>query len=249
MGSPNKHNLKRYVPVKVQEEVRRRCGFGCVICGAAWYDYEHFDPDFKDAKSHEADGITLLCMQHNQRRNRKTLSVETVRIANANPKCLQQGFSNETFDYGSEPIEVVFANSTFVDCPIIISINNISILSIRSPTEEGMPYSVSAFFTDANGLVTLKIIDNVFYIGAENWDVECIGPRITVRRADGHISLILKSEPPRRIIVEKIHMEFDGAAIKGDEGGVQLSPNGRSWSTIGGGRFVSCGTGIAINNK
>ena len=249
MAERNIHNLGRYVPTEIREEVRKRCGFGCVIFGAAWYDYEHFDPDFKDAKSHQAAGITLLCMQHNQRRARKTLSLESVRVANANPICLQQGYSNETFDFGINPVEVVFANSTFIDCPSIISINGISILSIKPPKEVGQPYLVSAFFSDADGQVTLKIVENVFFVGSDNWDVECVGPRIIVRRSKKDISIILRSEPPSRIVVEKIDMEFEGAMIRGDEQGVQISPNSKSWTSINKGEFISCGIGIGIINR
>lgn len=67
MAEKNKYGLSRYVPSDVRRIVRQRCGFGCVICGLSLYDYEHFAPYFKDAKSHDPDGITLLCMQSNQK--------------------------------------------------------------------------------------------------------------------------------------------------------------------------------------
>ena len=117
----NRHGLSRYVPSEIRLAVRQRCGFGCVCCGAGFYDYEHFDPDFKDATQHKSESITLLCMQCNQKKRRGLLSVETVRLANSNPRCLQQGFASEAFDFSHEaPIEVVFAGQTFVDCKILV---------------------------------------------------------------------------------------------------------------------------------
>jgi hypothetical protein len=74
----NKHGLPRSIPSHIKQEIRQRCGFGCVICGFGFYDYEHFDPDFVDAKSHSPEGMTLLCSQCNQKRARKRLSVATV---------------------------------------------------------------------------------------------------------------------------------------------------------------------------
>jgi hypothetical protein len=245
----NKYNLGRYVPTDVREEVRRRCGFGCVICGAAWYDYEHFDPDFKDAKIHRAEGITLLCMQHNQRRARGTLSVESVRAANADPVCLRQGFSNETYDFGLDPIEVIFSSVRIFDCPVTIAINDYPVLSIKAPNVKGQPYLVSASFSDMDGQVTLKIVENVFFVGADNWDVECVGPRIIVKKSKQEVALILKSEPPNRIVVEKIEMEFEGVLIKGDEASLQIAPNGKDFATIEGGEFVSCRVGIGVSNR
>ena len=61
MDDTNKHGLSRYIPEAIKREVRQRCGFGCVICGFGFYDYEHFDPDFADAKFHDPNGMTLLC--------------------------------------------------------------------------------------------------------------------------------------------------------------------------------------------
>lgn len=64
----NQYGLSKHRPSSVEEEIRQRCGFGCVICGLCFYDYEHFNPDFKDARIHDPRGMTLLCMQCNQKK-------------------------------------------------------------------------------------------------------------------------------------------------------------------------------------
>lgn len=223
MAERNKFGLGRTIPSAVKREVRQRCGFGCVICGLSLYDYEHFNPDFKDAKEHDPKGITLLCMQCNQKRNRKVLSVETVTAANDNPRCLEQGFANEAFDFGSDPIEVAFAGVTFTNCTHLIRVAGIPILSISSPEEAGQPYKLSGRFADDCGEATLKIEENVWTVGADNWDVECEGPRITIRRGPGDIVLVLKSEPPRRLIVERLNMEFEGMYFRGNQDLLEIS--------------------------
>jgi hypothetical protein len=48
MGT-NNHGLSRDIPDHVAREVRQRCGFGCVCCGSALYQYHHFDPLFREA--------------------------------------------------------------------------------------------------------------------------------------------------------------------------------------------------------
>ena len=60
MANTNDHGLSRTIPEGVKREVRQRCGFGCVICGLGFYDYEHFAPDFVDATEHNPAGMTLL---------------------------------------------------------------------------------------------------------------------------------------------------------------------------------------------
>ena len=244
MAERNRHGLSRTIPSAVKRVVRQRCGFGCVICGLSLYDYEHFDPDFKDAKEHNEKGITLLCMQCNQKRRRGVLSVETVAKASGSPKSKQQGFSNEAFDFGSEPIEIQFAGVFFKNCDHLIRVGTISILSLSNPEEEGSPYLISGRFGDETGAATLKIENNIWSVGADNWDVECVGSRITIRKGPGDIVLVLKSEPPYRLIVERLNMEFEGMYFRGNTEKLEISYDGINWGSWQGCGMENCRVGM-----
>jgi hypothetical protein len=91
----NKHGLARYIPSDIQRQIRQECGFGCVICGAAFYDYEHIEPEFADAREHNPAAMALLCGGCHARVTRKRLSKASVWAARKNPCCLQQGFNRE----------------------------------------------------------------------------------------------------------------------------------------------------------
>jgi hypothetical protein len=230
MVDRNKFGLSRRIPDDIRREVRQRCGFGCVRCGLALFDYEHFDPDFADATEHKAQGITLLCMQCNQKRARGMLSRETVRLANEKPRCKEQGFADEAFDLGVGPFEVAFAGVTFSEITHLIEINGLSILSVKSPEDPSQPYLLSGKFSDSTGEITLTIEDNVWRVGADKWDVECVGPRITIRYGPRDISLVLKAEPPSRLVVEKLNMVCDGVFLRGKDDLLEISRDGgRNW--------------------
>lgn len=246
MAEKNIHGLGRYIPQEVRREIRKRCGFGCVLCGLAYYDYEHFDPDFKDAKEHNAQGMTLLCMQCNQKRARGTLSAATVARANENPKCKQQGFASEIFDFGVEPLKIIFAGSTFKNCTHILKIAGFSVLSIAPPEEPGSPMLLTGFFSDSTGATTLKIENNIFIAGDENWDVEIKGPVIKILRGLGDPALILRVQPPHGISVELIDMEFDGCKLKGDTETLNVWDGDRLMSTIRGFSAHNVTVGIDI---
>lgn len=246
MADRNQHGLGRYVPREVRHEIRVRCGFGCVLCGLAYYDYEHFDPDFKDAKEHNPNGMTLLCMQCNQKRARGTLSAATVARANQNPKCKQQGFASELFDFGPDPIEVRFAGVSFVDCKVLIQVCGVDLLSVRPPERPGTPVLLSGFFADITGATTLKVVDNIWSAGDENWDVEVVGPLITIRRGPGDIALQLRVLPPNAIAVEKIDMALEGYYLRGDVSVLQISTNGRTWNTFSSIGIHGAGVGICL---
>lgn len=52
----NQFGLSRDIPEAVKRQVRQRDGFGCIICGSAIIEYEHFEPEFHAAKFHSVDG-------------------------------------------------------------------------------------------------------------------------------------------------------------------------------------------------
>lgn len=246
MGERNKHNLGRTVPAEVKRAVRQRCGFGCVRCGLGFYDYEHFAPDFKDATRHDPAGITLLCMQCNQKRARGLLSAETVAQADATPRCRQEGYAREEWGFGQDPIEVAFAGVTFTDVKHLIQINGYSIMSIQPPEDGSSFYRLSGLFADSTGQTTLRIKDNEWFAGADSWDVECVGQRITVRSGPRDIALILRSEPPRRVVIERLNMVCDGFYLRGDEKMLEISPNGVNWSKFSSCSFTGSEVGIFL---
>lgn len=232
MTTVNKHGLSRTVPIGIQEELRQRCGFGCVICGTCFYDYEHFDPDFVDAVAHRPEGMTLLCMQCNQKRKRGLLSRQTVTLHNAGPKCLQQGFAREWLDYGTHPVSVAIGScsSTWGE---VITVDNESILAVRPPPEIGMPWNLSAKFADDQGRPTLAIEDNHLVVYASTWDVRTRGPRIVVRSRKGKHSLVIKMEPPELIRIEKLDMSWAGREIKVDKRRLRFRrSSNEDWATL-----------------
>lgn len=244
----NQYGLSRNVPSHIKRAIRQRCGFGCVLCGLAFYDYEHFNPDFVDAREHNPEGMTLLCPNCNQKRARGRLSAASVADANANPRCLQQGFANESFDFGGEPIEVKFAGSSYYNCRHIIVINDLPILTVAPPLNPGEPVRLSGVFVNDQGRVTLRIIDNRFLVNTNNWDVECVGPQIKIRDGIGEIALHIEMAPPNGIAIRRIEMRFQGVHLRGDDNALLISVNGSPWSRFAVNEARDCDTGMLIEN-
>ena len=249
MTTKNRHGLSRRVPADVKRVIRQRCGFGCVICGYGFYEYEHFDPDFTDATEHNPKGMTLLCSQCNQKRARGRLSAETVAKANANPKCLERGFTSELFDFHSEPLEIVFGGLTFYNCQHLIVVNGRPILTVQAPQEPNSPMLLSGVFCDPVERETLKIHENEWTVESNTWDVECEGARITIRSAQRQITLVLKMNPPTGIIIERIDMFFEGVKFVGDEGSLNFTTDGCHWHRWRGSSMRNCIVGIAIDTR
>lgn len=210
----NAYGLSRDIPAEVKRVVRQRCGFGCVICGLGIVQYEHVDPEFKDARIHDADTIVLLCPQCHAKVTTGMWSKARVKLAMRSPKCLQVGYSSEVFDFAEGHPALRFGGVLLSNCPIPIQVAGHPLFSIKPPEEVGGPFRLSGLFTDSSGKVTLQIEDNEWRAASSAWDVEIQGRRITIREAHRIVHLVLRVDPPRELVVEKLNMSLYGLAFE-----------------------------------
>ena len=179
--STNKYGLARSIPAAVKLAIRQICGFGCVICGAGIYDYEHADPEFNEAQSHNPANMTLLCMTCHGNVTRKFWSKEKVKSAMKSPFCKRQGYSNQFFDFGSNHPSLTLGGVRIENCEVPVEIGGQPLFEIKPPEQSGAPFRFSGTFYDSNGKASLRIADNEWQALNNNWDVEVIGPSIRIR--------------------------------------------------------------------
>lgn len=250
MARINKFGLTDTIKDGVKREIRQRCGFGCVNCGNAVYQYEHVEPTFAEATEHNPNHIVLLCGGCHDRVTRKILSKETIKLRSQKPYCLNQGFSFGPFDLGLVPPKIKIGTLLCEDVETLIRINGNSIFSIHPPEVDGAPFRINALLADREGKEILKIVDNEWVTTTENWDVEVVGRRITIRKALGDIVLILRTEPPRNLIIERLEMEYLGSKItcRENQNLKVISPTGYvlNASAI---EILGSQVGVDINNE
>ena len=244
----NKHGLSRSIPEDIKREVRKRCGFGCVMCGLGIYEYEHFNPEFKNARTHDVEGITLLCPNHHNKKTKGVLSIETVKRFNDNPKALSQGFANERFDLLTvEPI-IFLGGAKFISTPILLQIGNEPVLTITPGEDE--PWLLSALLRGRNGEIVLSIDNNEWKTSSEQWDCRTEGSRIEVRSAPRQIELVIRQDPPDKIIIERLLMSHRGYAISANEGKITItSPNGGELSAPSGVNVINWNIGFLLEDN
>jgi len=231
----NKFGLKRHIPAEIERLVRQRDGFGCVVCGSAFYQYDHFDTEFADAKHHDPDDIFLLCAAHHDQKGKGFLSKETIRQHIANPTAKKLGFSFGPFDLGIRPPTVFLGELKITNVKIIIEVIGEPVLSVRPPDVAGKPFQINACLRDSNGTIALEIVDNEWRTRTENWDATVEGPRITIRSAPCQIALLLRAQPPHGLVVERMDMTHRGHRIQCDEGGtLTIESNGSKIEAHGG---------------
>lgn len=206
----NAFGLSRDIPADIKRQIRQRDGFGCVICGLGIVQYEHVDPEFKDARVHNPDCMALLCPQCHAKVTSGMWSKSRVKLAMRSPKCKQVGYAREFFDFSEKHPELHFGGMILRNCPTPIEVGGHPLFKIKSPEFPGEPFLFSGLFTDSDGAVSLEIEDNEWKAYSISWDVEVTGPTIKIREAQRVIHLVLTVRPPNAIVVERLNMNLGG---------------------------------------
>lgn len=231
--STNKHGLSRAIPAAVTREVRQRDGFGCVLCGFAIYTYEHVDPTFADATSHDPACITLLCASCHDRVTRGLLSKASVRVAMASPKCKETGFSYGPFDVGPTAPTVEVGPVVARNVPVVIRAVGDDLLIVEPPEAPGGPFRISASLSNRAGTEVLRIVRNEWQTPSSNWDVQVQGAAITINNAPGDVALVLRAKPPNGVVLERLQMVHRGVSLQVSKkvGLTVRGPTGAEFST------------------
>jgi trigger factor len=237
------------IPPEIKREVRKRCGFGCVICGMPLYEYEHM-LEWAEVKRHVASEITLLCRLHHGEKTNGLLPKENVIEANKNPFNLKAGVSkNHLLHYSGKNVQLVLANSVFQfnDLPensffAPLVVDGLAIVGFR--VEDGKLLLQFIAFDEFN-VPVLQIVDSELIYRAEQWDIEWIGQKLTFRQAQRKILLQLVFEPPHTIRMVKGRILFNGIELLIGADFLFCSNNSSFFSGIS---TTNCPVGLAIGD-
>ncbi|MGL5363149.1 MAG: hypothetical protein ACRDBH_09725 [Bosea sp. (in: a-proteobacteria)] len=169
-GNRNRFGLSRSIPAEIKRAVRVRDGFGCIFCGNALITYDHFNPEFRDAETHDADHIHLMCGSCENKRRRGHIADSVMSQKIDQQFALSNGYSKEKIYNGIIKNNVFDIGSTkFVDCKSIIKDNGKSILWL-SKSDEDDSFLLNFVFNGPNGKTILKIENNEVIVSSENFD-------------------------------------------------------------------------------
>lgn len=196
----------RYIPAEIRREVRKRCYFGCVVCGMPFYEYEHVE-DYADNKIHEVKNLVLLCPNHHDMKtHKKSLSRERIKYFQQNPYNKNQPFTSKIVIEPTKTIDcIVGSNSVHRLCfdaqneHCVIWVNGVKFLTLHN--ENGW-LSLSLLLTDTEGKTLLKVDKGELVATTEQWDYEYTGDTIIIRSGLGE-QLLKLSLSHKLIHIEK----------------------------------------------
>lgn len=209
----NSKNDRPPIPEPMKREIRRRCGFGCVICGYPLYDYHHIK-GWANVHEHVAEDITLLCDNHHRQADGLLPTYEIIE-ANRNPHNLKQGQSSQhKLYFRGKHCHFVLGNVGFANPPG----NQLTVLSVDGHTLLGFTIEdehllLTLNLYDWSNNLILKIINNQLCYSVTPWDITFIGRTLTIREKTRKFLIEIEFTPPYAVLITKGRFIYNGAEI------------------------------------
>jgi trigger factor len=239
---------QRDIPLPTQRAVRRRCGFGCVVCGLPLYEYDHLD-GWAATGEHDQDRVVLLCDRHHRERTNGLLTVAQVESANQDPFNFRTGVSHPyDLHYAGSECEAVIGSNRFTTADqgygtlmVPVSIDDIPLVGFV--LGDGHLLLHLNLFDDTNRLI-LQIQNNRLSYVPDTWDIQLTGRQLIVRDAPRRILVDIEFEVPNRIHINRGRFLCNGVEVLVRPDHVLVTNNAALFSgntVIGGMRGIAIG--------
>lgn len=217
----NRYGLSRNISADVRRQVRQLSKFGCVICRRGFYQYEHIDPPFEDARYHDPEKICCLCGACHDAVTRGQLSKQMViayyrEIQELSQQNVAPPIGPLDFHDGSTELLIgglLYSPSVRT----ILRYYGQNLICLSPSNCIGEPGTISAIFTDDVGNIVLRLEENEWIGSLDAWDIEIVGQLIKVRQKGKRVVLQLRLAPPGKIIVERLDMRIDDCHVLATE--------------------------------
>jgi len=214
----NRFELDRYIPSEIKREIRQRSKNGCVVCRCGVYQYEHIEPEYKDAVTHNPDAICCLCARCHDKVTRGLLSKQAVLQSYRRVQTVDEIDSpREFFDFHTGEAKLLFGNLICDPTPeSVFRCYGTNVFSVE-PGNGSELGKINAIFSDDNGQTAFQILGNEWIGPKSAYDLEIVGQRFTIRLPNGRISLQLRHVPPGRLIIERLDMRYKDVHLLASE--------------------------------
>lgn len=235
----------RNIPESIKRLVRKKCYFGCVICGNPIIEYEHIE-EYHKVKKHEVSNLTLLCPTHHAMVTKKIISKKQVKEYTNNPYNKKYSFSPkmDIFISNTDEIKLSIGNNTFRrdnfnNGSEFICIEILKRKVISFSKKNGRLY-LNICILDSKGYPIFIIYNNEMMFSLFNWDVTIILNRIKI--IDQSNRTIVEIEIGEEIHINKLNIIYFGNEIKVENRCLKVNGN-----ILSGIKTLNCNTAISIN--
>lgn len=209
------------IPENIKRTVRKRCGYGCVLCGAQPYDYDHI-VEYETVKEHTEDNLTLLCKHHHGEKTLKNLPRELIEKANKSPYNLnQEETKSRLLYYTGNNVEVNIGGNIIKYDELIDGFRFVPLRiddkDIISFTYENGNLLLSFVSYNRENQKILEITNSEVTHATSIWDAEWKANKLTLREGNGRFLLRLTFQTPNILKIDKGFFHFNDTDLLLDE--------------------------------
>lgn len=232
------------IPLPIKQAVRRRCHFGCILCGHPIVHYDHM-LEYSTVKRHDEANITLLCPNHHQDKSSGRLGLDTVREADAAPFNSRSGLTSPWECFFGKGVPTVEMGRNWFTHPggtvIALAVDNQPLLCFR---READMLLLSVVMFDRYNQPLLIIADNELTASTALGDIRIEGQRVTLKDDRDRLLLELQLQPPTDVTVLRGLFYCNGVAV-------DIAPEGVivQGEAVGLGNAYHAPVGIAIGRR
>lgn len=224
---------QRHIPETTKLRVRQECYFGCVICGALPYDYDHFGTPFKDAGEHDAQQIALLCVTcHREKTSGRLPDREVAGKRHAPYNKGRDIVYRAPLSSGDFRAKIPGWTATSPECASFVC-NGGSLFGAYRGADDRWRFS--ADLRGLDGRTRLVMHDNEVRVAAGVWDVKLEGKELTVRSSRAERVAVIVFDPENYMVsVRRLRMSLGaGWQLDGTDDTMKVLRPGRSvWGTV-----------------
>lgn len=222
----NKYGLKRDIPADTERTVRQNSRFGCVICRSAVYTYEHIEPPYVEAKSHDPDRIALLCPTCHSLVTKCRIPKDHVfKKYNEIKKSPspQRPTDKEFFLHYDRNLKINLGKCEFNNFRSIINIDGVDVLSYKKSDESDL-FTVTGIFNDQSGKELFRLEENEWIGPVHMWDVIQKGRDLIINKSHRDVVFhATKNNKDSSLTIKKLNMYFPPFHVEIESGILKIS--------------------------
>lgn len=244
------------IPRSIQRQVRKECGYGCVICGLPLFEYHHII-EWAIEQKHEVNNLVLLCPTHHSSVTKGLTKEAQVRRYRASPFNLSNGKSRSNLPFFFEGDSCsVFMGSLMFKTEFQNGEGEINAISVDGIPIVGFVLQDNQLllnlnlFDNFNNLI-LSISNNEILVSNIPWDMKFEGTKLTIYNSPRNLLFVINFNPPNLLIIEKGKFYCNGIKIEIEPRITEISNSKIPWGTAEFIWFESVGTlnGILIGER
>ncbi len=235
----------RDIPEPLKRNIRKRCGYGCVICGKPIYEYHHIY-GFKPKEVHIEDEIALLCGEHHAKVTRKLIPLEYVLKYNSLPHNKKTGTTTADRVWYALNYSLVQIGSNKIHVHLLDGIQFIPLMIegwafVSLIPEDGeLLLSLSIFDPWRRPIVAIVKNEVVFQIEGLEMDLNHIAGEFTIKH-QGQIFFQAALRSPTLFIKQAMFI-WNGIVVDIHDGLVEINPGNKILSGM---EYGFCPIGIS----